>query len=41
MFDLPGREDVEKVVINRDVVEGKVEPLRVYSEKLKSKGSQG
>ncbi len=41
MFDLPGREDVEKVVINREVVEGKVEPLRVYSEKLKSKGSQG
>ncbi len=41
MFDLPGREDVEKVVINRDVVEGKVDPLRVYSEKLKSKESQG
>lgn len=40
MFDLPGREDIEEVVINREVVEGRIEPLLVYGEKLKSKGSQ-
>ncbi|AIL13209.1 Clp protease ATP-binding protein [Candidatus Paracaedimonas acanthamoebae] len=40
MFDLPGREDIEEVVINREVVEGRTEPLLVYGEKLKSKGSQ-
>ncbi|MBN9413183.1 MAG: ATP-dependent Clp protease ATP-binding subunit ClpX [Candidatus Paracaedimonas acanthamoebae] len=40
MFDLPGREDIEEVVINREVVDGRAEPLLVYGEKLKSKGSQ-
>ena len=40
MFDLPGREDIEEVVINREVVEGRNEPLLVYGEKLKDKRSQ-
>ncbi len=40
MFDLPGREDIEEVVINREVVEGHVEPLLVYAEKLESKENQ-
>lgn len=40
MFDLPGREDVEEVVVNREVVEGRAEPLLVYGEKLKSKENQ-
>jgi len=33
MFDLPGMGDVEKVIISRDVVEGKAEPLLVHGEK--------
>jgi ATP-dependent Clp protease ATP-binding subunit ClpX len=40
MFDLPGRNDIEEVVINREVVEGRADPLLVYGEKLKSKGNQ-
>lgn len=32
MFDLPGMTDVDKVVINRDVVEGKAPPLLVHGE---------
>lgn len=33
MFDLPGRTDIEKVVVNREVVEGKAKPLLVHGEK--------
>ncbi len=33
MFDLPGMTDVDKVVINREVVEGKAQPLIVRGEK--------
>ena len=32
MFDLPGMTDVDKVVINKDVVEGKAKPLLVHGE---------
>lgn len=32
MFDLPGSEGIEKVVLNRDVVEGKVKPIVVHAE---------
>ncbi|OOL19848.1 Clp protease ATP-binding protein [Bombella intestini] len=32
MFDLPGRKNVEKVVVNRDVAEGKAEPVYVYGQ---------
>jgi ATP-dependent Clp protease ATP-binding subunit ClpX len=31
MFDLPGLEDVEKVVISKEVVEGTSKPLYIYS----------
>jgi len=30
MFDLPGKADVEKAVVNRDVVEGKAQPMLVH-----------
>jgi ATP-dependent Clp protease ATP-binding subunit ClpX len=30
MFDLPGLEGVEKVVISREVVEGTAQPLYIY-----------
>lgn len=32
MFDLPGRKSVEKVVVNRDVAEGKAEPVYVHGQ---------
>ena len=32
MFDLPGSEGIEKVVVNRDVVEGKSKPIVVHGE---------
>ncbi|MGE0109956.1 MAG: ATP-dependent Clp protease ATP-binding subunit ClpX [Bdellovibrionales bacterium] len=33
MFDLPGSEDVEKVVINREVVQGDAKPIIVHGRK--------
>jgi ATP-dependent Clp protease ATP-binding subunit ClpX len=33
MFELPGMTDVDKVVINKEVVEGKAKPLYVHGEK--------
>jgi ATP-dependent Clp protease ATP-binding subunit ClpX len=38
MFDVPDRENVSEVVIDSEVVEGKAEPLVIYSEKAKAKG---
>lgn len=32
MFELPGMNGVEKVVINREVVEGRAEPLYIYAD---------
>lgn len=32
MFDLPGKKDVEKVVVNQDVAEGKASPVYVYGQ---------
>jgi len=36
MFDLPGSEDVQKVVVNGEVVEGASEPIIVHGEKKKA-----
>jgi ATP-dependent Clp protease ATP-binding subunit ClpX len=36
MFDLPGSEDVQKVVVNNEVVEGASEPIIVHGEKKKT-----
>jgi len=33
MYDLPGLEGVESIVVNREVVEGKAKPLYVHSER--------
>tara|TARA_B100002003_G_scaffold247942_2_gene280524 strand:+ start:163 stop:1434 length:1272 start_codon:yes stop_codon:yes gene_type:complete len=33
MFDLPGSEGVEEVVVNDEVVEGRAKPLLIYAEK--------
>ncbi|NLI28034.1 MAG: ATP-dependent Clp protease ATP-binding subunit ClpX [Acetobacter sp.] len=33
MFDLPGLDDVEEVVVNRDVAEGRASPVYVYGKK--------
>lgn len=35
MFELPSLEGVEEVVINKEVVEGKAQPLYIYSDKKK------
>jgi len=35
MFELPGMEGVEEVVINAEVVEGKAQPLYIYADKKK------
>ncbi len=35
MFDLPGHDDVEEVVVNAEVIEGKAKPLLIYAEKKK------
>ena len=39
MFDLPGQLDVEKVIINKDVVEGKAQPLLVHGERRAAEGA--
>ncbi len=33
MFDLPGMDGVEEIVVNREVVESRAKPLMIYSEK--------
>ncbi|MFQ5984839.1 MAG: ATP-dependent Clp protease ATP-binding subunit ClpX [Alphaproteobacteria bacterium] len=39
MFDLPGFDSVEEVVINKEVVEGGVQPLRAYADRREGLGS--
>jgi ATP-dependent Clp protease ATP-binding subunit ClpX len=39
MFDLPGLESVEQVVIGGDVVEGKSRPLYIYAERNEKTGA--
>ncbi len=40
MFDLPGHEGVEEVVVNAEVVEGEAQPLQIYSDKKKKVASK-
>src|SRR5690606_4370844 len=35
MFELPGFDGVDEVIIDKDVVEGRKEPVRVYAKKEK------
>jgi ATP-dependent Clp protease ATP-binding subunit ClpX len=37
MFDLPGMDGVDEVMIDKDVVEGRKDPIRVYAKKEKEK----
>ncbi|MBS0282922.1 MAG: AAA family ATPase, partial [Proteobacteria bacterium] len=37
MFDLPGMQGVDEVMIDKDVVDGRKEPIRVYAENAKKK----
>ena len=39
MFDLPSYDSVEEVVINREVVEGRAQPLLIYSDRLEDASS--
>jgi len=39
MYELPGLEGVEEIVINREVVEGRAEPLYIYSDRREDVGS--
>ena len=36
MFDLPGMDGVDEVMIDKDVIEGRKEPIRVYAKKEKA-----
>ena len=40
MFEIPGSRDIEKVIINREVVEGKAKPLQVHSDKRETAGAK-
>ncbi len=39
MFELPSREGVESVVISREVVDGKAQPLYIYTDRREDVGS--
>ncbi|OYY90255.1 MAG: ATP-dependent protease ATP-binding subunit ClpX [Sphingomonas sp. 28-66-16] len=39
MFDLPGMDGVDQVMIDKDVIEGRKEPIRVYAKKEKAGGA--
>ena len=39
MFELPSLEGVEEVVVNSEVVEGRAQPLRIYSERREDASS--
>jgi ATP-dependent Clp protease ATP-binding subunit ClpX len=38
MFDLPGMDGVDEVMIDKDVVAGSKDPVRVYAESKKKAG---
>ena len=38
MFDLPDLTDVIEIVVDKDVVEGRKAPVRVYADKAKEAG---
>ena len=39
MFEVPGKDSVEEVVINKEVIKGKAEPLLIYSDEAADKKS--
>ena len=36
MFDLPSMENVEEVILNKEVINGKTKPLMIFSKSSKS-----
>ena len=40
MYELPGSTGIEEVIINREVVEGRAQPLLIYAEKSELKSNQ-
>ncbi|MDX2104492.1 MAG: ATP-dependent Clp protease ATP-binding subunit ClpX [Alphaproteobacteria bacterium] len=38
MFDLPGLDSVDEIVVNKEVVEGRAKPLYIYSERRSEAG---
>lgn len=41
MFEMPSFENVEKVTINKEVVEGRAEPLKTYAKRLSDASAKG
>ncbi len=41
MFDLPSMEGVDEVHVDKDIVAGTKEPVRVYAKKDKASGTTG
>ncbi|MFD2234782.1 ATP-dependent Clp protease ATP-binding subunit ClpX [Phaeospirillum tilakii] len=39
MFDLPGLDEVDEVVVNKEVVEGRAQPLYIYAERRGDTGA--
>jgi len=39
MFELPGLDGVEEIVVNREVVEGRAQPLYIYTDRREDLGS--
>jgi ATP-dependent Clp protease ATP-binding subunit ClpX len=39
MYDLPGLDGVEEIVINKEVVEGRAQPLYIYTDRREDVGS--
>ena len=39
MYDLPGLEGVEEIVINKEVVEGRAQPLYIYTDRREDVGT--
>ena len=39
MYDLPGLESVEEIVVNREVVDGRAQPLYIHSETRRADGA--
>jgi ATP-dependent Clp protease ATP-binding subunit ClpX len=40
MFELPGQDGVEEVVVNAEVIDGNASPLLIFSEKKKKQTSK-
>ena len=39
MFDLPGQNDIQKIVISKEVIEGDAKPMLIYSDKRSKTGT--